>query len=68
MRSLEQNLGWGRTHVVRIEGHMHNLENYSFEVATAEDLPEIVRIKLLMFAESGHADLLVENAREVILT
>jgi hypothetical protein len=46
---------------------MHNLENYSFEAATADDLPEIVRMKLLMFDESGHADLLVENASEVVL-
>lgn len=46
---------------------MHNIENYSFEAATADDLPEIVRMKLLMFAESGHADLLVENASEVVL-
>jgi GNAT superfamily N-acetyltransferase len=46
---------------------MHNLENYRFEVATAEDLREIVRMKLSMFAESGHADLLAENASEMVL-
>lgn len=46
---------------------MLNQENCSFEIATAEDLPEIVRMKLLMFTEAGHADLLAENAFEVIL-
>jgi GNAT superfamily N-acetyltransferase len=46
---------------------MHNLEDYHFEVAIAEDLPEIVHMKLLMFAESGHAGLLAENASEIVL-
>jgi GNAT superfamily N-acetyltransferase len=46
---------------------MDNNEEYSFESATQENLPQIVRIKLLMFAESGHAELLAENAYEIIL-
>jgi hypothetical protein len=43
---------------------MHNLKDYRFDVATAEDLYEIVRMKLSMFTESGHAGLLAQNASE----
>lgn len=46
---------------------MHNLEDYRFEVAAAEDLREIVRMKLSMFAETGHAGLLADNASEMVL-
>ena len=42
----------------------------SFEVSTAttDDLPRIVEMKLAMFSESGHADLLAPNAGELILS
>jgi GNAT superfamily N-acetyltransferase len=47
---------------------MNNQEQYSFEIATPEELPQIVSMKLLMFTESGLADLLSDDAYEVILT
>lgn len=39
-----------------------------FNAATVEDLPRIVEMKLAMFSESGHADLLAPDAGELILS
>lgn len=46
---------------------MNNQKRYIFDVATQKDLPQIVCMKLLIFTESGHANLLADGAYEVIL-
>ena len=37
-----------------------------FALATTSDIQKLVAMKLTMFAESGHADLLADNAKELI--
>lgn len=41
--------------------------NLEYGVATVDDLPRIVEIKLAMFHEAGHTNLLSSNARNLIL-
>jgi hypothetical protein len=41
--------------------------SYELEAAKADNLPRIVEMKLLMFAEAGHEALLSPNARHLIL-
>ncbi|MCP4340042.1 MAG: GNAT family N-acetyltransferase, partial [Desulfobulbaceae bacterium] len=43
------------------------MPNILYGKATSTDIPELVELKLAMFAESCHADKLAENAKEIIL-
>lgn len=45
---------------------MNETENSMIGIATAADLARVVEMKLAMFREGGHADLLASDAREVI--
>ncbi|MGD0611105.1 MAG: GNAT family N-acetyltransferase [Anaerolineales bacterium] len=45
---------------------MNAMGKSMIEIATAADLARIVEMKLAMFQEGGHADLLASDAREVI--
>lgn len=41
--------------------------NIEYGVATLEELPRIVEIKVAMFEEAGHADLLADHAESIVL-
>ena len=43
------------------------MNTFKFGIATIDDLPYIVKLKLAMFFESGHFALLAANAEDVIL-
>ena len=43
------------------------MNHFEYAVATIEDIPKIVEIKMDMFKESGHVDLLASNAYSIIL-
>jgi predicted GNAT family acetyltransferase len=45
---------------------MNEMGNPLIEIATVADLARVVEMKLAMFQEGGHADLLAGDAREVI--
>lgn len=42
-------------------------DTFDFGIATVNELPRIVELKLAMFIESGHIALLAANARHIIL-
>lgn len=42
------------------------MNDITFALATTTDIRQLVAMKLTMFAESGHADLLANNAKELI--
>jgi hypothetical protein len=46
---------------------MSNSFHVIYGIASTEELPRIVQIKLAMFEEGGHAGLLESNAYEIIL-
>ena len=39
----------------------HIMKNVEFREALLSDLPQIVKLKIAMFKDSGHFDLLIEN-------
>jgi len=43
------------------------MENVEFREALLNDLPQIIKLKIAMFKDSGHFDLLIENPYETIL-